>query len=267
MARIHPSAIVDPKAELAEGVEVGPFSLIGPHVKIGKDVKIANHVTIEGHTQIGARCQIYSYACLGSHPQVRKQPAKSYLKIGDDNILREYVTMNPSMYDEASTVVGNGNFIMMNVHVAHDCVLGDDITIANGVGLSGHVTIEEKVTIGGLTGIHQYVRVGKHSMIGGVSKVVTDVAPFSTCDGHPAVFYGINTLGLKRAGFSPADRLIIRKVLKMLLASGQKISTAIEEVKKEFPKHPQVDCILNFIKNTKRGVARAKSEIQDDEES
>ncbi len=259
MAKIHKTAIVDRKAELGAGVEVGAYTLIGPHVVIGKDTKIANLVTLGGHTQIGERCRIYSYACLGTAPQTRKIPATSYLKIGDDNLIREYVTMNPGMLEEASTRVGHKNFIMINTHIAHDCVIGDQVTIANAVALAGHVTVEDHATIGGLCGVHQYVRVGRYAMVGGLSKAVVDIPPYSTCDGNPASFYGINALGLKRAGFTPDERLAIRKALKMLLASGKKISTSITEVEKTFPKNSHVAHILEFMKNSKRGVARAKN--------
>ena len=265
MAKIHATALVDPKAKIAEGVEIGAYAVVGPHVVLGKDTKIAHHATVEGHTQIGERCQVYSYACLGTAPQARKLPAKSFLKIGSDNIIREFVTMNPGMEEETVTAVGDKNFIMMNAHVAHDCVLGDEVTIANGVALAGHVTVENNATIGGLSGIHQFVRVGKYAMIGGLSKLVMDAAPFSTCDGNPASFYGTNALGLKRAGFSPADRLVIRQALKILLASGKNLESAIKTVEKEFPKNPHIQTILNFMKNSKRGIARAKSAILEHE--
>ncbi len=266
MAKIHATALVDPGAKLAPGVEVGPYSIIGAHAVVGKDTKIAGHVTIEGHTEIGERCRIYSYACLGSAPQVRKLPAKSYLKVGDDNTIREYVTMNPGMNEEGVTLIGNKNFLMMNVHIAHDCRLGNEITVANAVALAGHVLVEDHATIGGLSGVHQYVRIGKYAMIGGLSKAVADIPPFSTCDGNPATFYGINALGLKRAGFSSEDRLLIRRALKILLASGKGLSSAVEEVSREFPSNANVQYVLNFLKNSKRGVVRAVSSLREDEE-
>ncbi len=264
MAKIHATALVDPKAELASGVQVGAYSIIGPHVTVGKDTKIEPHVTLDGYTRIGQRCHIYSYACLGSPPQIRKLPLKSYLEIGDDNLIREYVTMNPAMEEGNTTRIGNKNFIMMNTHIAHDCQIGDEVTIANGVALAGHVTVEDHATIGGLSGIHQFVRIGKYAMIGGLSKAVMDAAPFSTCDGNPTSFYGTNAVGLKRAGFSPEDRLVIRKALKMLLASGKKLSTGIEEVLKEFPDHPEIGHLIHFVKSSRRGVARAGSVLREE---
>ena len=266
MSKIHATALIDLKAQLASGVEVGPYSVIGPHVKIGKDTRIAGHVTIDGHTELGERCAVYSYACLGTTPQVRRPPVKSYLKVGDDNTIREYVTMNPGMHEEGATVVGSKNFLMMNVHVAHDCRLGDQVTVANGVALAGHVLVEDHATIGGLSGVHQYVRIGRYAMIGGLSKAVTDIPPFSTCNGNPASFYGINVLGLKRAGFDSSERLLIRKVLKNLLASGKRLSAAIAETEKEFPSDAHIKTILDFLKNSKRGVVRARSILREDEE-
>ena len=264
MAKIHPTAIIDPKSRLAEGVEVGAYAVIGPHVSIGKDTAVGPHAVIEGHTEIGERCRIFSHACLGSAPQVRKPPSKSRLIIGNDNLIREFVTMNSGMYEDSVTRVGSNNFIMMNAHIAHDCNLGSNITMANVVSLAGHVTIEDFATIGGLTGIHQHVRVGRYSMIGGLAKVVADIPPFSTCDGHPAVYYGINALGLKRAGFSPADRLVIKRALKILLASGKKISTAAEEVRSEFPGHPLASVILEFVSGSKRGIVRTGTSFEEE---
>ena len=259
MAKIHPHALVDPKAKLGPGVEIGAYAIIGDGVEIGRDTRVHAHAIVQGHTRIGERCEIFSHACLGTPPQVRTPPAASYLEVGDDNIIRESVTMNPGMSEGSRTRIGNKNFIMIGAHVAHDCLLGDQITIANGVGLAGYVTVEDHATIGGLCGIHQHVRVGKYAMIGGVSKAVADIPPYSTCDGHPAVFCGINALGLKRARFTPAQRLAIGKALKMLLASGKKMSTAMEEVEREFSGDPHVCHLLEFMKGSKRGVVRAPS--------
>ncbi len=266
MSSIHLSALIDPQAQLGPEVNVGPYTLIGPHVKIGAGTSIGSHSLIEGHTEIGSNCQISSHVSLGVPPQVRKQPSRSYLKIGDNNIIREYVTMHPGMHEDSTTLVGSRNFIMIGVHVAHDCILGSDLTLTNGVGMAGHVQLEDFVTVGGLAGIHQFVRVGKYAMVGALSKVASDVPPFVTCDGHPAVFYGINSIGLKRAGFSPNDRVAIRKSLKMMLASGKKLSTAVHEVEHEFPSNPHIRMILDFVKGSKRGIIRAGFDCRGEED-
>ena len=265
--KIHPTAIVDPHARIAAGVEIGPYCLVGPQVAIGRDTRLAGHVTIQGNTQIGERCQIFSYACLGGEAQVRQPSSRSSLRVGDDNLIREYVTMNVAMNEDAATIIGNKNFLMTNVHIAHDCVVGNHNTIANAVALGGHVHVGDHATIGGLSGIHQFVRVGSYAMIGGLSKVVVDVPPFSTCDGNPASFYGLNAIGLKRAGFSPLDRQIIRRVLKTLLASGKALPSAIQEIETEYASDAHVKEILQFVRSSKRGLVRAKSFVRNDLET
>lgn len=257
-ARIHPTAIVDEASQIADNVEIGPYTIIGPHVKIGNGTKIANHVVIDGYTEIGNNCKIFSGACLGTAPQDKKYNGiRSYLIIGNDNMIREYVTMNVGSKDGSKTIVGDRNFIMIGVHVAHDCQLGNDITLVNSVGLSGHVTVEDQAVVGGLTGVHQFVRIGKLSMIGGVSKVNTDIPPFSICDGNPVKFYGLNSVGLKRAGYSSKDALQLKKALKILFASGLKFSTAIPRIKEEFNRNPDIDHLLEFVSKSERGIPRS----------
>ncbi len=169
--KIHSTVIVDKDAQIADGVEIGPYTVVGPHVKIGAGTTIASHAVLDGYTTIGKNCKIFSGACLGTDPQDKKyyKDMESFLIIGDDNTIREYVTMNPGSTEGSQTIVGERNLIMIGAHIAHDCVLGNDITIANTAGLSGHVRVEDKAIIGGMAGIHQFTRIGKLSMIGGVS--------------------------------------------------------------------------------------------------
>ncbi len=260
--KIHPTAIVAKEAQIGEGVEIGPYTIVGPKVKIGAGTRIANHAILEGITEIGENCEIFSGACFGTAPQDKKyKNFQSSLVVGNHNIIREYVTMNPGSTEGSKTIVGDRNFIMIGVHVAHDCILGNDITIANTVGLSGHVQVEDKAVIGGMAGVHQFVRIGKLSMTGGASKVSTDIPPFSICDGNPAKFYGLNSIGLKRAGYSSKDALELKKALKILFASGLKFSTAIQKVKGEFKKSPDIDHLLEFVAKTERGISRGKLQI------
>lgn len=266
MTKIHATAIVDPKARLGAGVEIGPYTIVGPDVTIGDGTRVGSHGLIEGHTEIGARCEIFSHVVLGTPPQVRQRPKRSFLKIGDDNLIREFVTANPGMKEDSVTRIGSRNFIMIGVHFAHDCQVGNDLTIANGVGLAGHVSIDDHATIGGLAGVHQHVRIGKYAMVGAVSKVTSDVPPFVTCDGHPAAYHGINAVGLKRAGFSSQDRLAIRQSLKILLASGKNLTGAIDEVRRKYASHAHVATILDFLSDSKRGVIRNVSAPADDVE-
>ncbi|MBI3252549.1 MAG: acyl-ACP--UDP-N-acetylglucosamine O-acyltransferase [Candidatus Omnitrophica bacterium] len=255
---IHPTAIVSEKAEIAPGVEIGPYSVIGPEVKIGEGTRIGGHVVVEGATRIGARCRIGHGACLGTLSQDKKmKEERSVLVVGDDNIFREHVTVNGGHSPHAPTVIGNKNFIMIGCHVAHECVLGNEITMSNNTVLAGHVAVEDHAVISGLVGVHQFVRIGKFAMIGGLSKAVMDIPPFSVCDGHPASFYGVNAIGLKRAGFKAEEIFKIKKALKTLFASKSNLARAVKKVQTEFKDNENIRHILSFIENSKRGICRA----------
>jgi len=260
--KIHSTALVDKKAKLADDVEVGPYTIIGPDVEVSSSTSIGSYVVIEGNTTIGKNCRIFTGACLGTIPQdlKYKKGTKSFLKIGDSNIIREYVTMNLGTSEGGVTSIGNENLLMAYSHVAHDCILGNGCVIANSGTLAGHVILEDKVVIGGLTAIHQFVRVGKLSIVGGCSKVVQDMPPFSMCDGHPARVYGLNLIGLKRSGISKNAQIALRKSFKTLFYSGLLSKNAVEKVRKDIKGFEEVDYILDFIKNSKRGVCRGGKE-------
>ena len=258
---IHPTALVAKGAQIGQGVEIGPYTIVGPNVKIGAGTKIANHAVLDGFTEIGERCSIFSGACIGTPPQDKKaKGVQASLIIGNDNVIREYATINLGSTEGSKTVVGNRNYLMIGSHVAHDCVLGDDITIANSVGLSGHVTVEDKAVIGGLTGVHQFVRIGKLSMIGGVSRVVMDIAPFSICSGNPAKFYGLNIVGLKRSGYSVEDSSKIKQALKILFTKGLRLPEALERLENEFKGNKDVEHLARFVKGSERGIIRKDTE-------
>ncbi|MBU1124637.1 MAG: acyl-ACP--UDP-N-acetylglucosamine O-acyltransferase, partial [Candidatus Omnitrophica bacterium] len=197
--RIHSTAIVDKNAKLSDDIQIGAYSIIEGPVAIGKGVKIGSHCRIEGNTTIGENCEIFTGAVLGSSPQDLKFKGEMvYLQIGNNNIIREYCTFNPGTEEGGKTRVGNHNLFMAYSHVAHDCIVGDHTVIANNGTLAGHVTIEDRAVVGGLVAIHQFVHIGTLSIIGGCSKVVQDIPPYSTCDGHPARVYGLNLVGLRR---------------------------------------------------------------------
>lgn len=257
--KIHPTAIIDKQAKLASDVEVGPYCVIGPNVEIQAGTKLANHVVIEGYTQIGRNCQIFSGACLGGIPQDKKYKAgtRSYLKIGHENIIREYVTMNLSSEEGKSTIVGDRNLFMIGTHVGHDCVVGNDVVIANQAALGGHVVIEDHAVIGGLCGIHQFVRVGQYAMVSALSKTAMDAPPFSMVHGNPAGYSGHNAVGLRRAGFPREEVIAAKKALKALFASNRNLSIAAVEVEKELGSFNCVRIILAFLKQSKRGIIRA----------
>jgi len=255
--KIHPTAIVDKKAKLADDIEVGPYAIIGPDVRIQRSTRIGPHAVIERHTTIGENCRIFTGACVGSIPQdLKYKGAKSFLKIGNNNIIREYVTLNPGTSEGSVTSIGDGNLFMAYSHVAHDCKIGNGCILANSGTLAGHVRLEDKVVIGGLAAVHQFVRVGKMAIIGGCSKVVQDIPPFSTCDGHPARVYGLNLLGLRRSDISREALAALKKSFKILFHSRLLVKNAIEKVKKEIEPLEEVEYLLDFVRGSKRGVCR-----------
>jgi len=255
--KIHSTAIVDKKARLADDIEVGPYAIIGPNAEIAKGTVIGNNVTIDGYTTIGEGNRIFTGAVIGSIPQdLKYKGKKSFLKIGKNNIIREYVTMNPGTGEGSSTSVGDGNLLMAYSHVAHDCKIGNNCIIANIGTLAGHVTLEDKVVIGGLAAIHQFARVGRMAIIGGCSKVVQDVPPFSTCDGNPARVYGLNLIGIRRAGMSQKAQRELKKAFRIIFHSGLVLKNGIEKVKKDIELIEEVKYLLNFLKDSERGICR-----------
>ncbi len=254
---IHKTAIVSPKAELAKGVVVGPYSIIKEGVKIAENVNVGSFCMIEGNTTIGKNCQFFTGAVIGSIPQDKKFKVGSdvALHIGENNVFREYVTVNPGTNDGGETVVGNDNLFMAYTHIAHDCVVGNSCVMANNGTLAGHVTLEDMSVVGGLTAIHQFVRLGRLSIVGGCSKVVQDIPPFSTCDGHPARIYGLNSIGLRRAKIPLAKINLLKRAFKILFHSGLTKDTSLEKVKKELDTSVELEHLLNFIKTSKRGVS------------
>jgi len=256
--QVHPSSIVSKKAKLADDIQVGPYSIIADNAVIGKGTQIHAHCVIEGNTTIGSGCEIFTGACLGSRPQdLKYKGEKSFLEIGDNNIIREYSTFNPGTGEGSKTVVGNNNLFMAYAHIAHDCVIGNNCIIANNGTLAGHVTIEDQAVVGGLAAIHQFVRIGRLSIIGGCSKVVQDIPPYSTCDGHPARVYGLNLIGLRRNGISKDSIGQLSRAFKILFNAGLTTRHALEKVEQEVPPGNEVSYLVNFIKNSQRGIVHS----------
>jgi len=254
LTEIHPTAIVDPKAELGDNVKIGPFAVVEGNCVIGNRCVIEAHAVIKSFVYMGERNFIGHGAVLGGEPQDRKfKGEESYLRIGNGNILREFVTIHRASGEGNATIVGDNNFLMAFCHFGHNVRAFNDITIANGVGVSGHVIIEDGVNIGGMTGIHQFVRIGKYAMVGGMSKVVRDVPPFMLTEGTPLRVYDINTVGLRRLGISPESRLALHKACKLLFRSAMGMTRAIETVRKEVPMTPEVEYLLNFLENIGQG--------------
>lgn len=256
--QIHSSAIVSPKAKLADNVSVGPFSVISDNVSVGAGTKIGAHCVIEGNTTIGKNCEIFTGAVVGSRPQDLKfKGEKVFLEIGNNNIIREYCTLNPGTAEGSKTSVGDDNLLMAYSHVAHDCRVGNGCVLANNSTLAGHVSIQDKAVIGGLVAIHQFVRIGMLAIIGGCSKVVQDIPPFSTCDGHPARVYGLNLVGLRRKGISHDSIKNIDQAFKLIFHSGLSAKHALERVEQTIEKTDEINYLINFIKSSERGLTRS----------
>ncbi len=255
--KIHPTAVVSPDTKLSEGVEVGPYSIIGANVKIGKNTKISSHVLVE-ETEIGQNCSIYPFTSIGLQPQdIKYKGEKTRVKIGDNNIIREYITIHrASVGGDGVTRIGNHNFLMAYVHIAHDCVIGDHVIMANATTLAGHVIVEDFVFIGGLVAVHQFARIGAHSMIGGFSAIPQDIPPYTTAAGERAKLYGLNTIGLKRRNFPDTTIRDLKKAYKILFRSKLTLKEAIEKVKHDVGESEEVRNLIDFIEKNKRGICR-----------
>lgn len=254
---IHPTAIVSKSAKLADDVEIGPYAIVGDNVSISSGTKIGPFCNIDGNTRIGKRCLLFTGAVIGTIPQDLKYKSEtSFLEIGDDNTIREYSTFNRGTGEGGKTVVGNNNLFMAYSHIAHDCFVGNNCIIANNGTLAGYVKIEDKAVVGGLVAIHQFVRIGTLSIIGGCSKVVQDIPPYATCDGHPSKVYGLNIIGLKRAGIARETITQLGTAFRILFNSGLSIKHAIEKVQSQASLSPEVLNLINFVKNSQRGICR-----------
>jgi UDP-N-acetylglucosamine acyltransferase len=254
---IHKTAIIHPEAKLAKGVSVGPHTIIGQHVSVGENTAIGANCLIDGYTDIGKECEIFTGTIIGSISQDKKyKGGPVYLQIGDRNIIREYTTVNLSTDTKDKTLIGNDNFIMAYSHIAHNCKIGNNATLANSCALGGHAIVEDRAVIGGLTAVHQFARIGALSIVGGCSKVVQDIVPYAMADGHPAVVYGINAVGLNRAGVKPAVKAKLKNAFKILFFMKLNTTTAIEKIKKEIPGCEEISHLIKFINSSERGIAR-----------
>jgi len=255
---IHPQAIIDPSAKLGENVEIGPWTLIGPDVEIGDGTKIMSHVVIKGPTKIGKNNQIFQFSSVGEDCQDKKfagEPTR--LEIGDNNIIRESCTIHRgTTQDQGVTKIGNGNLFMAYVHVAHDCVIGNDSIFANGTTLAGHVHIADNVILGGGTMVHQFCKIGLHSMSAGGSIVLRDIPAYVMASGQSASAHGLNTEGLKRKGYSSELILTLKRAYKVVYRKGLKLSEALEELSDIASETPEVAIFTDSIKNSNRGIIR-----------
>ena len=248
-------SIISKKAQIGKNVSIGPYCIIEDNVIIGDNTKIDSHTIIKEYTEIGKNCNIFSHCVIGEIPQDKKYDGeKSHLIIGDNNTIREFCTLNRGTGESGLTKIGNNCLFMAYVHVAHDCILGNDIILANGVQLGGHVTIDNYGIVGGMTPVHQFCKIGMHAFIGGGLRVVQDVPPYIIANGEPLKFSGINILGLRRRKFSGIQRDNIKKAYKLIYNSNFNISQAIEEIESTFNIDESIKDIIGFIKSSTRGL-------------
>ncbi|MDB5795225.1 MAG: UDP-N-acetylglucosamine acyltransferase [Noviherbaspirillum sp.] len=262
MTRIHPSAIVDPKAELDGSVEVGPYSVIGPHVKIGARTKVGPHVVIQGHTTIGCDNTFYQFSSIGAEPQDKKYAGEpTRLEIGDRNLIREFCTFNLGTAQDAGvTRLGNDNWILAYVHLAHDCQVGNNTIFSNNAALAGHVQVGDWVILSGFAAVHQFCKIGAHAFVGMNTSLTQDVPPFVLLSGNPAAPHGINIEGLKRRGFTRAQIADIRNAYKLIYKSGltlEEAKTALVKAELETPESAiHLRAMREFLDGSTRGIVR-----------
>ena len=257
-AKIHPTAIVHENAIIGKNVEIGPYTIIGDNVEIGDDCWIAPHVVIKGTTKMGKGNKIYQFASVGEDCQDLKYNGETtYLEIGDNNVFRESCTIHRGTAQDASmTKIGNNCLLMAYVHVAHDCILGDNIILSNNATLAGHSKLANNVIIGGLTALHQFSRVGEYAMIGGCSAVNKDIPPFFMASGNYVQAQGINSVGLKRNGFSSATIMHIKRAYKSICRQGNTLAEAKAEIAENVADCPELQTLLDFISDENRGIVR-----------
>jgi UDP-N-acetylglucosamine acyltransferase len=255
--QIHPSAIVDGRAEIGAGTIVGPYCVIGAEVVLGQDCWLQHHVTLSGPTRAGARNKFYAYCSIGQQTQdLKYQGEPTYLDIGDENTFREFVTINRSTTSEGKTRVGSrGNFLAYS-HIGHDCTVGDEVVFSNNATLAGHVQVGNHAVMGGLTAVHQFCRIGRFAIMGGCSKIVQDVPPFMIADGNPAEIRGVNLVGLERQGFTPESVKWIKEAFRLIYRSKYNTRQAMEAIRKELPQNEEITQIIEFIGQSERGIIR-----------
>jgi UDP-N-acetylglucosamine acyltransferase len=258
MPEIHPTAVVSPRAELAEGVKIGPYSIIGDHVRIRRDTTLESHVVIEGHTEIGERNRIHPFVSIGSSPQdLGYKGEETRVVIGNGNLIKEFVTINrATTKQDWVTIVGDDNYLMAYAHIAHDCRLGNKIIMSNVATLGGHTVIGDHAILGGLVAVHQFVRIGSYAFVGGKSGVDRDVPPFMIVAGERAKLYGLNRRGLVRHGFSQEAIDGLKRAYRILWRENRSIGEGISRVRQEIASFPELEVLLSFFEGSKRGILR-----------
>jgi len=257
MSKIHPTAIVSPEAKISSDVEIGPFAIIENDVEIGEGTIVHNNVNIKAGARIGKNNIIYPYSVLAAIPQDLKFKGQySQLVIGDNNSIREFVTISRSTIEGNKTIIGNNCLFMANSHTGHDCVIGDNCIVVNSVALAGHVVLEDNVVLGGLVGVHQFCKIGKNTMVGAHSMVVKDVPPYALFSGNPLHYEGLNMVSLRRKNFKLKTIEEIKKAYKIIYNSGLNVSQAIEKIKLDIQQTEEIKHLVTFIENAGRGISK-----------
>ena len=265
--RIHPTALVDASATIGDDVEIGPWVFVGPQCTIGNGAQLSARSTLEQNVRIGERVRIGVGAVLGGDPQdLKYRGEETWVEIGDDSVVREYATINRGTAHSVTTKVGRHCFLMSYVHLAHDCHLGDHIIISNGTQLAGHVTVEDRVTISGLCAVHQFVKIGQHSFISGGSLVGKDVPPYIKAGRTPLSYAGVNSIGMKRRGFSIERINHILDIYRVLYNKGMNTSQALEYIEEEIPATDERDEIVTFIRESGRGIIKRYTKGSNDDD-
>jgi UDP-N-acetylglucosamine acyltransferase len=254
---IHPTAIVDPRAVVGEGCEIGPYCIVGPGVELGERCWLQHHVSLCGPSKFGAGNRFYAFTSIGQQTQDLKYVGEpTFLEVGDGNCFREFVTINRGTAPGAYTRVGSrGNFLAYS-HIAHDCTVGDGVIFSNNGTIAGHVTVGDHAVIGGLTAVHQFCRIGAHAITGGCSKIVQDVPPYMIADGNPAEVRSFNKIGLQRHGFSEEAMKAIKEAYRIIYRSKLNLQQAIEELHAECPQCPEIQRMIEFVSNSPRGIIK-----------
>jgi UDP-N-acetylglucosamine acyltransferase len=256
-ARIHPTAIIDPSAQIAEGCEIGPYCVIGPNVELGPDCHLLHHVSLNGPSKIGRGNRFYPFTSIGQQTQDLKYVAEpTYLSIGDGNTFREFVTVHRGTMPETVTRIGSGGNFLAYSHIAHDCIIGNNVIFSNNGTVAGHVEVGDHAVIGGLTAIHQFCRIGAYALTGGCSKIVQDVPPFMIADGNPAKVRSYNKVALERHGFSEQTHRAIKEAYRLIYRSALNLQQAVEQIRTDLPETPEIAQLIAFVTNSPRGIIK-----------
>jgi UDP-N-acetylglucosamine acyltransferase len=255
VSRVHPTAIVAPEASLGEGVEIGPFAIVGPRVVVGDGCRIGPHATLEQNTRLGPGTSVGQGSVLGGDPQdLKYRREETWLEIGAGTVVREYATINRGTAATGLTRLGERCVVMAYVHVAHDCRIGDRVILVNGTQVAGHVAIHDAATVSGLVAVHQFVTIGTHAFVGGCSRVNQDIPPFVTAAGNPVELYGLNLVGLERAGFTRDVIHTLKRVYRLFFNSELSRAEAADRARRELPPLPEVEQFIEFVMRAPRGV-------------